>query len=146
MDTNKKKQLIFNSLKNEESCLKDLIVKIGDQKKAIEMKDESRVLEIIEEKDVFIKTFKNLEEEVETQLQLLSQPEIEDLAKEGETLKISLEKLINRIVGMEEECESAISHNMKEVEKRILGLQKGKKIGKGYGRFFKNKPLISRKV
>ena len=35
---------------------------------------------------------------------------------------------------------------MKKVEKKILGLQKGKKISKGYGAFFKNRPLISRKV
>jgi hypothetical protein len=47
---------------------------------------------------------------------------------------------------MEEECETKIGIKMKEVEKSIFGLQKGKKIGKGYGGFLKNRPLISRKV
>ena len=146
MNIKKTKKIILDSLKNEELCLKDLIVKIGDQQKAIEEKDESRVLEIIEEKNALMKIFKNLEKNVETQLQLLSQQEIEGLAKEGEILKTNLEKLIKTILHMEEKCENEISFKMKEVEKKILGLQKGKKIGKGYGGFFKNRPLISRKV
>ena len=146
MNTKQTKQLILSSLKKEESCLKDLIVKIDEQKKEIEKKDESRVLEIIEEKNALIEIFKNLEEEVETQLQLLSQREIEGLVEEGETIKTSIEKRLKTIVSMEEECENEIGLKMKEIEKRIFGLQKGKKIGKGYGGFLKNRPLISRKV
>ena len=146
MNTKQTKQLILSSLKKEESCLKDLIVKIDEQKKEIEKKDENRVLEIIEKKNTLIETFKNLEEEVETQLQLLSQREIEGLVEEGETIKTSIEKLLKTIVSMEEECENEIGFKMKEIEKRIFELQKGKKIGKGYRGFFKNRPLISRKV
>ena len=146
MNTKQTKQLILSSLKKEESCLKDLIVKIDEQKKEIEKKDESRVLEIIEEKNALIEIFKNLEEEVETQLQLLSQREIEGLVEEGETIKTSIEKLLKTIVNMEEECENEIGIKMKEIEKTIFELQKGKKIGKGYGAFLKKRPLISRKV
>ena len=138
--------MILDSLKKEESCFKDLIDKIEEQKKAIEDKDEVRVLEIIEEKNALIEIFKNLEEEVETQLQLLSQREIEGLVEEGETIKISIEKLLKTIVSMEEECENEIGLKMKEIGKTIFGLQKGKKISKGYGGVFKNRPLISRKV
>ena len=146
MNTKQTKQLILSSLKKEESCLKGLIVKIDEQKKEIEKKDESRVLEIIEEKNALIEIFKNLEEEVETQLQLLSQREIEGLVEEGETIKTSIEKRLKTIVSMEEECENEIGLKMKEIEKTIFGLQKGKKIGKGYGAFLKKRPLISRKV
>ena len=146
MNTKQTKQLILSSLKKEESCLKDLIVKIDEQKKEIEKKDESRVLEIIEEKNALMEIFKNLEEEVETQLQLLSQREIEGLVEEGETIKTSIEKLLKTIVSMEEECENEIGLKMKEIEKTIFGLQNGKKIGKGYGAFLKKRPLISRKV
>ena len=146
MNTKQTKQLILSSLKKEESCLKDLIVKIDEQKKEIEKKDESRVIEIIEEKNALIEIFKNLEEEVETQLQLLSQREIEGLVEEGETVKTSIEKLLKTIVSMEEECENEIGLKMKEIGKTIFGLQKGKKISKGYGGFLKNRPLISRKI
>ena len=146
MNTKQTKQLILSSLKKEESCLKDLIVKIDEQKKEIEKKDESRVLEIIEEKNALIEIFKNLEEEVETQLQLLSQREIEGLVEEGETIKTSIEKRLKTIVSMEEECENEIGLKMKEIEKTIFELQKGKKFSKGYGGVFKNRPLISRKV
>ena len=146
MNTKQTKQLILSSLKKEESCLKGLIVKIDEQKKEIEKKDESRVLEIIEEKNALMEIFKNLEEEVETQLQLLSQREIEGLVEEGETIKTSIEKLLKTIVSMEEECENEIGLKMKEIGKTIFGLQKGKKISKGYGGVFKNRPLISRKV
>ena len=146
MNTKQTKQLILSSLKKEESCLKDLIVKIDEQKKKIEEKDENRVLEIIEEKNTLIEIFKNIEEEVETQLQLLSQREIEDLVEEGETIKTSIEKLLKTIVSTEEECENEIGLKMKEIEKTIFGLQNGKKIGKGYGAFLKKRPLISRKV
>ena len=147
MNTKQTKQLILSSLKKEESCLKDLIVKIDEQKKEIEKKDESRVIEIIEEKNTLIEIFKNLEEEVETQFQLLSQREIQNLVvEEGEILKTSIEKLLKTIVSMEEECGNEIDLEMKEVEKRIFGLQKEKKIGKRYGSFLKNRPIISRKV
>ena len=146
MNTKQTKQLILSSLKKEESCLKGLIVKIDEQKKEIEKKDEGRVIEIIEEKNALIEIFKNLEEEVETQLQLLSQREIEGLVEEGETIKTSIEKRLKTIVSMEEECENEIGLKMKEIGKTIFGLQKGKKIGKGYGAFLKKRPLISRKV
>ena len=138
--------MILDSLKKEESCFKDLIDKIGEQKKAIEDKDEVRVLKIIEEKNTMIEFFHNLEGEVNARQQSLLPEEIQSLEEEGETLKISLEKLLKTILRMEEECEAEIGLKMKEIEKRIFGLQKGKKIGKGYGGFLKNRPIISRKV
>ena len=146
MNIKKTKQLILDSLKKEESCFKDLIGKIGEQKKAIEGKDEVRVLEIIKEKNTIIETFHDLEGEVSARQQLLPPKEIQSLEKEGETLKTSLGKLLKTIIRMEEECETEIGLKMKEIEKRIFGLQKGKKIGKGYGGFLKNRPIISRKV
>ena len=146
MEIKKTKQLILDNLKKEESCFKDLVNKIEEQKQAIEDKNDFRVLEIIEEKNRIIKIFHNLESEVNTRLQSLSLEETQSLQQEGKTLMISLEKLIETIILMEEECEINIGRDMKEVEKKIFGLQKGKKIGKGYGSFLKNRPLISRKI
>ena len=138
--------MILDSLKKEETCFKDLIDKIGEQKKAIKDKDEVRVLEIIEEKNTIIEIFHGHEGEVNIRQQSLPREEIESLEQEGKFLKASLEKLLETIIRMEEECETEIGIKMKEVEKRISGLQKGKKIGKGYGGFLKNRPLISRKI
>ena len=146
MDMKKTKQLILDSLKKEETCFKDLIDKIGEQKKAIEDKDEVRVLEIIEEKNTIIEIFHSHEGEVNIRQQSLPREEIESLEQEGKFLKASLEKLLETIIRMEEECETEVGIKMKEVEKRISGLQKGKKISKGYGGFLKNRPLISRKI
>ena len=140
------KQLIINNLKKEKSCFEDLVIKIGEQKKAIEDKDGERVLEIIKKKNILIEIFQNIEEEVAIQIKLLSQSDIQDLENEGEMLKQSLEKLLETIVSMEDECEKDIGFKMQEIEKKIIGLQKGKKIGKGYGRALKSRPLISRKV
>jgi len=142
----KTKQLILDSLKKEETCFKDLIDKIGEQKKAIEDKDEVRVLEIIEEKNAIIEIFHSHEGEVNIRQQSLPREEIQNLEQEGKFLKASLEKLLETIIRMEEECETEVGIKMKEVEKRISGLQKGKKISKGYGGFLKNRPLISRKI
>ena len=138
--------MILDGLKKEESCFKDLIDKIEEQKKAIEDKDEVRVLEIIEEKNTIIEIFHNHESEVNERQQSLPPEEIQSLEQEGETLKTSLEKQLETIIRMEEECETEIGLKMKEVEKRIFGLQKGKKVGNRYSSFLKNRPLISRKV
>ena len=146
MNIKKTKQLILDSLRNEESCFKDLIEKIREQKKAIENKDEVRVLEIIEEKNTIIEIFRSHEGEVNARQQSLPLEEIQSLGQEGEVLKKSLETLLETIIRMEEECEIEIGLKMKEVEKRIFGLQKGKKIGQRYGGFLKNRPIISRKV
>ena len=146
MSIKKTKQLILDSLKKEETCFKDLIDKIGEQKKAIKDEDEVRVLEIIEEKNTIIEIFHGHEGEVNIRQQSLPREEIESLEQEGKFLKASLEKLLETIIRMEEECETEVGIKMKEVEKRISGLQKGKKISKGYGGFLKNRPLISRKV
>jgi hypothetical protein len=146
MNFKNSQQLIINNLKKEKSCFEDLIIKIGEQKKAIEDKDGERVLEIIKKKNILIEIFRNIEEEVATQIKLLSQDDIQDLEKEGELLKQSLEKLLETIVSMEDECEKDIGFKMQEIEKKINGLQKGKKIGKGYGMALKSRPLISRKV
>ena len=146
MNLKNSKQLIINNLKKEKSCFEDLIIKIGEQKKAIEDKDGERVLEIIKEKNILIAVFQNIEEEVAIQIKLLSQRDIQGLEKEGELLKQSLEKLLETIVSMEDECEKDIGFKMQEIEKKINGLQKGKKIGKGYGMALKSRPLISRKA
>ena len=146
MNIKKTKQLILDSLKKEETCFKDLIDKIGEQKKAIKDKDEVRILEIIEEKNTIIEIFHGHEGEVNIRQQSLPREEIQNLEQEGKFLKASLEKLLETIIRMEEECETEVGIKMKEVEKRISGLQKGKKISKGYGGFLKNRPLISRKV
>jgi len=140
------KQLILNNLKEEESCFKDLMAKLKEQKTAIENQDDNRVVQIIEEKSALIENFKKLEEEVETQLQLLSPEDIEGLVQDGEVLKTSLESLLETIIRMEEECEEQIGSKMRNVEKRILGLQEGKKIGEGYGRYPKIRPLISKMI
>ena len=146
MERKKTKELILDNLKKEESCFKDLVNKIEEQKRAIEDKDDLRILKIIEEKNIIIKAFYNLESEVNVRLQSLSLEETQSLKQEETTLMISLEKLIETIIRMEEECAISISRDMKEVEKRIFGIQKGKKISKGYGSFLKNRPLISRKI
>ena len=146
MNLKNSKQLIINNLKKEKSCFEDLIIKIGEQKKAIEDKDGERVLEVIKEKNILIAVFQNIEEEVAIQIKLLSQRDIQGLEKEGELLKQSLEKLLETIVSMEDECEKDIGFKMQEIEKKIIGLQKGKKIGKGYGMALKSRPLISRKA
>ena len=146
MNLKNSKQSIINNLKKEKSCFEDLVIKIGEQKKAIEDKDGERVLEIIKEKNILIEMFQNIEEEVAIQIKLLSQDDIQDLENEGELLKQSLEKLLKTIVSMEDECEKDIGFKMQEIEKRIIGLQKGKKIGKGYGMALKSRPLISRKA
>jgi hypothetical protein len=146
MNFKNSKQLIINNLKKEKSCFEDLIVKIGEQKKAIEDKDAERVLEIIKEKNVLIEVFQNIEEEVAAQIKILSKADIQSLEKEEKSLKQSLEKLLETIVSMEDECEKDIGLKMQEIEKRIIGLQEGKKIGKGYGMALKSRPLISRKA
>jgi hypothetical protein len=146
MERKKTKELILDNLKKEESCFKDLVNKIEEQKRAIEDKDDLRILKIIEEKNIIIKAFHNLESEISVRLQSLSLEETQSLKQEETTLMISLEKLIETIIRMEEECATSISRDMKEVEKRIFGIQKGKKISKGYGSFLKNRPLISRKI
>jgi len=146
MNIKETKYLILNTMEKKELCLEDLIKKIEEQKKAIEDKDETLVLKIIGEKNKIIETFHNFEDELNSLQDLLSPGDIKDLAQKGKSLKISLEKLLETIVSMEEECENRISLNMQEVEKKIFKLQEGKKIGKGYGRFLKNRPLFSRKV
>jgi len=146
MNFKNSKQLIINNLKKQKSCFEDLIVKIGEQKKAIEDKDAERVLEIIKEKNVLIEVFQNIEEEVAAQIKILSKADIQSLEKEEKSLKQSLEKLLETIVSMEDECEKDIGLKMQEIEKRIIGLQEGKKIGKGYGMALKSRPLISRKA
>ena len=144
MNLKNPKQLILNNLEDEKSCFKDLVVKLSEQEKAIESQNEERVLQVIEEKEALIEKFKKLEEKVETQLQLLSPKDMEGLAQDGRMLKESLESLLETIIRMEEECEEQISSKMRDVEKRILGLQEGKKIGEGYGRYPKIRPLISK--
>ena len=146
MNLKNPKQLILNNLEEEKSCFKELMAKLKEQKTAIASQDQERVLQIIEEKSALIEKFKKLEEKVETQLQFLSPKDMEGLAQDGRMLKESLESLLETIIRMEEECEEQISSKMRDVEKRILGLQEGKKIGEGYGRYPKIRPLISKTI
>ena len=93
MNRKNPKKLILENLEEEKSCFKSLMVKLNEQKKAIENQNEERVLQIIEEKSALIEKHKKLEDEVETHLQLLSPKDIEELAQEGALLKESLERV-----------------------------------------------------
>ena len=146
MNSKKIKQVILQNLEDERSCFNELVVKLSKQKKAIEDQSEERVLQIIEEKSVLMENFKKLEGEVETHLKLLSQEDIEDLAKEGKVLQESLERQLKSIIRLEEDCSEELGFKMRSIEKKILGLQRGKKIGEGYGRHPKIKSLISKKI
>ena len=146
MNLKKIKQVILQNLEDEKSCFNELAEKLSEQKKAIEDQSEERVLQVIEEKSVLMEKFKKLEDEVESQLQSMSSKELKSLAEEGEALKENLERLIEEIIRLEEECEKEIGSTMRELEKRIFGLQEGKKIGEGYGRYRKIRPLISKKI
>ena len=146
MNSKKIKQVILQNLEEEKSCFNELAVKLSEQKKAIEDQSEERVLRVIEEKSALLEKFKKLENEVETHLKLLSPEDIEDLAKEGKVLKESLERQLKSIIRLEEDCSDKLGFKMRSVEKKILGLQRGKKIGEGYGRYPKIKPLISKKI
>ena len=133
-------------MEKEKECFLGLIAKLKEQKIAIESQSEESILQVIEEKNAFIEKLKKLEEGIQIQLRLLSPKDTESLAQEAEVLKESREMLLQKIIRMEEECEGGISLKMKEVEKKILGLQKGKKIGVGYGRYPKLMSLISKKI
>ena len=146
MNLKNPKKIILNNLKEEKSCFEKLVIKLNEQKKAIESQNEEWVLQVIGDKSALIERFKKLENEVETHLQLLSPKDIEDLAQEGVVLKESLESLLEAIICLEEECEQEIGSKMQEIEKRILRLQDGKKIGGGYGRYPQIRPLISKKI
>ena len=146
MNSKNPKKIILKSLEEEKSCFEELMVKLNEQKKAIESQNEEWVLQVIGDKSALIERFKKLENEVETHLQLLSPKDIEDLAQEGEVLKESLESLLEAIICLEKECEQEIGSKMQEIEKRILRLQEGKKIGEGYGRYPKISPLISKTI
>ena len=76
-------------MKKEESCFKDLVNKIEEQKQAIEDKNDFRVLEIIEEKNRIIKIFHNLESEVNDRLQSLSLEETQSLKQDSSFFKLS---------------------------------------------------------
>ena len=125
-------QVIIENLEKEKSCFESLALKLKQQKIAIKNQNEEQVLQIIEEKNILIKNFKKFEKNIENQLQLLSPEDIKSLLKQGETLKESIENLLGEIILSEEECEKEISSKMQEVEKKIIGLQKGKNITKGY--------------
>ena len=146
MNLKNTKKIILNNLKEEKSCFEKLVIKLNEQKKAIESQNEEWVLQVIGDKSALIERFKKLENEVETHLQLLSPKDIEDLAQEGEVLKESLESLLEAIICLEKECEQEIGSKMQEIEKRILRLQDGKKISGGYGRYSQIRPLISKKI
>ena len=75
-------------------CFKELMEKLNEQKKAIENQNEEWVLQVVVDKNVLIEKFKKLEAEIETQLQLLSPKDIEDLAQEGKVLKENIETVV----------------------------------------------------
>ena len=146
MNLKKPKQLILESLWEEKLLLEGLLRKLSEQEQAVESRNEELVLEIIEKKNNAIEKFKEFEREIEVQSQVLSPSEMKDVAQEGNLLKESLKSLLETIIRREKECEKQISLNMQEIEQKILMLQKGKKIGEGYGRYPRISPLISKKV
>ncbi|MCH8156188.1 MAG: hypothetical protein IID18_00285 [Nitrospinae bacterium] len=137
---------ILECLRKEQVCFKKLIAKLWEQKEAISAEDETRLLQIVEGKNVLIEEFQKIDGKIESQLQLLSPKEIERLAQEAEAMKADLEHALETIIGLEEECEKEIGLKMKQIKEKVQGLKKGKIIAKGYGLRPRVKPIISRNV
>ena len=142
----KKKIEIVKLLKHKKKTCTRLLKKIGEQVEAVDIQDDSRLSEIVEDKDELISSLSEANRKIADLASDLDQIILESLVRENKELAQSIESDLEKIIKQETHCQIKLNLVKSEVLEKIKSVKCGQRLLKGYGESQRVKPKISKNI
>lgn len=138
-----KEAKIKEILGNKITLLAKLAGQMENQVKAIDQNDEPLLTQILDEKEAVIESLVSDDQELEKGVALLDEKIRVAIASKLKELGAQVESEIQKIIGMENDCEKKLLNEKSELFEKMRSTKNGRTLLKGYGVSARIKPKIS---
>ena len=138
-----KEAKIKEILGNKITLLAKLAGQMENQVKAIDQNDELLLTQILDEKEAVIESLVSDDQELEKGVALLDEKSRVEIASKLKELGTQIESEIQKIIGMENDCEKKLLNEKSELFEKMRSTKNGRTLLKGYGVSARIKPKIS---
>jgi len=138
-----KEAKIKEILGNKITLLAKLAGQMENQVKAIDQNDELLLTQILDEKEAVIESLVSDDQELEKGVALLDEKSRVAIASKLKELGAQVESEIQKIIGMENDCEKKLLNEKSELFEKMRSTKNGRTLLKGYGVSARIKPKIS---
>ena len=138
-----KEAKIKEILGNKITLLAKLAGQMENQVKAIDQNDEPLLTQILDEKEAVIESLVSDDQELEKGVALLDDKSRIEIASKLKELGTQIESEIQKIIGMENDCEKKLLNEKSELFEKMRSTKNGRTLLKGYGVSARIKPKIS---
>ena len=138
-----KEAKIKEILGNKITLLAKLAGQMENQVKAIDQNDEPLLTQILDEKEAVIESLVSDDQELEKGVALLDEKSRVAIASKLKELGAQVESEIEKIIGMENDCEKKLLNEKSELFEKMRSTKNGRTLLKGYGVSARIKPKIS---
>ncbi len=138
-----KEAKIKEILGNKITLLKKLAGQMEHQVKAIDQNDETLLTQILDEKEAVIESLVSDDQELEKGVAFLDEKSRVAIASKLKELGAQVESEIQKIIGMENDCEKKLLNEKLELFEKMRSTKNGRTLLKGYGVSARIKPKIS---
>ena len=138
-----KEAKIKEILGNKITLLAKLAGQMENQVKAIDQNDEPLLTQILDEKEAVIESLVSDDHELEKGVSLLDEKIRVAIASKLKELGAQVESEIQKIIGMENDCEKKLLNEKSELFEKMRSTKNGRTLLKGYGVSARIKSKIS---
>lgn len=138
-----KEAKIKEILGNKITLLAKLAGQMENQVKAIDQNDEPLLTQILDEKEAVIESLVSDDQELEKGVALLDEKSRVAIASKLKELGTQIESEIQKIIGMENDCEKKLLNEKSELFEKMRSTKNGRTLLKGYGVSARIKSKIS---
>ena len=138
-----KEAKIKEILGNKITLLAKLAGQMENQVKAIDQNDEPLLTQILDEKEAVIESLVSDDQELEKGVALLDDKSRIAIASKLKELGAQVESEIQKIIGMENDCEKKLLNEKSELFEKMRSTKNGRTLLKGYGVSARIKSKIS---
>ena len=138
-----KEAKIKTILEKKITLLARLTEQMVKQVKAIDQNDESSLTEILDEKEAVIESLVSDDRELEKGVALLDEKIRVAIANKLKEIGTEIKSEIEKIIGMENDCEKKLLNEKSELLKKMRSTRNGHTLLKGYGVSARIRPKIS---
>ena len=138
-----KEAKIKEILENKITLLAKLKEKMEKQVKAVDRNDEFSLTQILDEKEAVIESLVSDDQELEKGVLLLDEKSRIAIANKLKEIGTQIKSEIEKIIGMENDCEKKLLNEKSELLKKMRSTRNGHTLLKGYGVSARIRPKIS---
>jgi len=138
-----KEAKIKEILGNKITLLAKLAGQMENQVEAIDQNDEPLLTQILDEKEAVIESLVSDDQELEKRVALLDKKSRVAIASKLKELGTQIESEIQKIIGMENDCEKKLLNEKSELFEKMRSTKNGRTLLKGYGVSARIKSKIS---